>query len=368
MSTPKKLKEGQIFQTVFCTNTDKKSPFRFKAKRLVDQAKRAPKVMLCDDPRIQPGELCKVRVKAITKPRQKARGYIEVEFLGKVTFKIDASFYVDPVLEKKLQALLDAGMNILLDGPQGSGKTVLSQKLAQALGMEYVYFNCSSVYEPTDFLATFQVKESAHHNVVTEWVSTDVLRAIEAAHANPGRRYLVFLDEFNRCREIARNGVMPALDATRRMYNPRTGSTITIPDNVLWIAAINNGAQFTGTTTVDPAQLDRFAPVKMRYPPEKEEIRILGERYSTVPKTQIKRIVKAANAIRTDENLRVDLSMRASEEVCMLLSHPNFTEYDGDPIPELLKTSFCARFLGDWDQPATDSGLVWQCITRALEL
>ena len=57
---------------------------------------------------------------------------------------------------------------------------------------------------------------------------------------------LVFLDEFNRCREMARNGIMPALDSTRKMYNPLTGSTIDIPDNVLWIAAINNGAQFTG--------------------------------------------------------------------------------------------------------------------------
>ena len=32
------------------------------------------------------------------------------------------------------------------------------------------------------------------------------------------------LPEFNRCRELARNGIMPALDATRKMYNPLTGS------------------------------------------------------------------------------------------------------------------------------------------------
>ena len=167
---------------------------------------------------------------------------------------------------------------------------------------------------------------------------------------------------------MARNGIMPALDATRRMYNPLTGSTINIPDNVLWIAAVNNGAQFTGTTSVDPAQLDRFAPVKMAYPPEAEEVRILSERHPGVPRRAIERVVAAANAVRKDENLRVDLSVRATEEVCILLGHPNFSEFEGEAIPELLKTSFCGRFAGRWDDPSTDAGLVWQCIVRSLRM
>ena len=133
---------------------------------------------------------------------------------------------------------------------------------------------------------------------------------------------------------MARNGIMPALDATRRMYNPLTGSTIAIPDNVLWIAAINNGAQFTGTTSVDPAQLDRFAPLKMDYPPQKEEVRILAERHPDVPREQdraggARRPTRCA-ATRTSG---VDLSVRATEEVCLLLGHPNFAEFDGDPVP-----------------------------------
>ena len=33
----------------------------------------------------------------------------------------------------------------------------------------------------------------------------------------------------------------------------------------------------------------------------------------------------------------VDLSVRATEEVCILLGHPNFEEFDGDAVPELLK-------------------------------
>jgi nitric oxide reductase NorQ protein len=330
--------------------------------------KRAPKVILCDDARIQPGQLCKVRITSIRKPASQDRGHIEVEYLGQVSFRLDDSLYVDPVLSKKLQALLESGMNILLDGPQGSGKTVLSRNIAKALDLEYVFFNCSSIFEATDFLASLQIRATASGQPETVWIPTDILRALEAAKENPDKRYLIFLDEFNRCREMARNGIMPALDATRKMYNPLTGSTIDIPDNVLWIAAINNGAQFTGTTSVDPAQLDRFAPLKMNYPPEKEEVRILCERHPDVPRQQVERVVRTANAIRNDPNLRVDLSVRATEEVCILLGHPNFEDFDGDAVPELLKTSFCGRFMGRWDDPSTDAGLVWQCIVRALKL
>ena len=75
-----------------------------------------------------------------------------------------------------------------------------------------------------------------------------------------------------------------------------------------------------------------------------------------------------ANQIRKDENLGVDLSVRATEEVCLLLGHPNFSDFDGDAVPELLKTSFCGRFVGRWDDSTSDAGLVWQTIVRALNL
>ena len=76
----------------------------------------------------------------------------------------------------------------------------------------------------------------------------------------------------------------------------------------------------------------------------------------------------AANAVRHDEKLRVDLSVRATQEVCTLLGHPNFADAEGDVLPELLKTSYCGRFRGRWDDAGSDAGLVWQTMVRALEL
>lgn len=123
MSSKPSVKVGLEFETVFYANPKKESPFRFRATHI--DGSRAPKVILCDDGRIQPGQLCRVRITSVKKPASKEHGHLEVEFLSQVTFRLDDSLYVDPMLAKKLQALLESGMNILLDGPQGSGKLLV---------------------------------------------------------------------------------------------------------------------------------------------------------------------------------------------------------------------------------------------------
>ena len=357
------LKVGQVFETTFQANRKDENPFRYRATHM--NGKRAPKVILCDDGRIRCGQLLRVKVEKVVSPASKTRGHIEVSYVGDVSFQLGEDFFIHSALAKTLQALLESGKNILLDGPQGSGKTVLSRLVATALGWEYVFFNCSSVYEPTDFVATLQIRATPSGQAETVWIPTDIYRALDAATAEPEKTFLVFLDEFNRCREMARNGIMPALDSTRRIYNPLTGSTLVIPDNVVWIAAINNGNQFSGTTTVDPAQLDRFAPLKTDYPPVEEEVKILCRRFPEVPEALVRKVVGAADAVRRDEKLQTDLSMRATEEVCTLLAHPNFA---GNPeaLPALLKTSFAGRFVGRPDDPASDAGMVWRVIESAL--
>ena len=213
-----------------------------------------------------------------------------------------------------------------------------------------------------------QVRATSSGQTDTVWVPTDILRVFEEGYIKPEKRYLIFLDEVNRCREVARNGILAAIDSTRKMYNPLTGANIHLPENILWVVAINNGSQNTGKIAVDPAQLNRFAPLKMNYPPEKEELRILSRHQPGVDRSRIQRVVQTANAIRKDDQLRVDLSVRATEEVCTLLGHPHFADFEGDPVPELLKTSFCGRFAGRWDDPTSEAGLVWQVIVRTLAL
>src|SRR5260370_30429896 len=95
--TNKEIILGAVMETTFWPNPVKDSGFRFRATHL--DGKRAPKVVLCDDPRIRPGTPCQVRIKAISKLHRDDRGSIEVEFVHLHEFKIEG-VYLDPMVSK----------------------------------------------------------------------------------------------------------------------------------------------------------------------------------------------------------------------------------------------------------------------------
>ncbi len=361
--TVEELTPGRTVEATFWPNDVEGSAFKLRATHL--DGRRAPKVVLSNDDRIVPGVPCTVRILAVHKPERDDRGRIEVEWMGRAPFRIEG-VYLDPVVSKKLQVLLEGGLNILLDGPQGCGKTVLARSIADSLGMEFVFFNCGAVVEASDFFVSIQVRASESGAPVTDFVKTDILLALERASDRPETKFLVFLDELNRCQESARNALMPALDSTRRVFHPIENTFIPIPDNVQFIAAVNRGREFTGTFSIDAAQLDRFAPLQMDYPPPTAELGILAKRHPSVPKGTLELVIAVADAIRRAGDLPGSLSVRATDEACVYLEHPLFADDGKRALPEVLKTSFCGRFPGRWDDLTTDAGAVWALVRKTL--
>jgi MoxR-like ATPase len=357
------LKLGTVMEATFWANPVADSDFPYRATHL--DGRRAPKVVLCADARIRAGVPCLVKLLAVHKPERADRGFVEVEFVRAQDFRLEG-VWLDPIVSRKLQVLLESGLNILLDGPQGCGKTVLARAIASTLGMEFIFFHCGAVVDPGDFLATIQVRASSSGQPVTDFVKTEVLTALEESAQNPGKRYLVFLDEFNRCQESARNALMPALDAARRVFHPIDNRFIAIPDNVQFIAAVNRGAEFSGTFGIDAAQLDRFAPLQMDYPPPEEEVKLLERRHPELPRWLVEHIVAVADRVRHAPSLGASLSVRATEEACIYLKHPLMEAEQQRLLPEVLKSSFCGRFSGRWDDAASDAGAVWGVIQAAL--
>jgi len=357
------LHVGGTHEATFYPNPQADSGFRFRATHL--DGKRAPKVVLCNDDGIPAGTPCQVKITSITRPERSDRGVIEVALVKALPFRLEG-IWLDPIVSKRLQILLESGLNILLDGPQGCGKTVIARAIATALGMDFVFFNCSAVVEATDFLATVQVRASSTGAPVTDFVKTDFLLGLERAAADPRRRVLVFLDEFNRCHEMARNVLMPALDATRRVYNPVDNTFLPIPQNVQFIAAVNRGTEFSGTFGIDAAQLDRFAPVQMSYPPPAEEAKLLTARHPELPTALVEQIVDIAHRIRQSPELSAGLSVRATDEACIILKHPLADGQEAAMLPDVLRGSFCGRFSGRADDPGSDAGVVQTIIEAAL--
>jgi nitric oxide reductase NorQ protein len=324
-------------------------------------------VVLCDDSRVTPGQACLIRLKGSSRRRAAGLGYLEAELLSPAVLATTDRLYCAPAVARRLQALVELGQSILLEGPQGCGKSTLVRHLAQLLDLRFLYTNAAHVHDPTDWMATLELRPIEGGGHQTVWVETPLRRLLLEAAENPGCRYLVHLDELSRCRDAARNGIMPALDSTRRIHDPLTSSMQPVPDNVLWVASINAGNQFAGSTPMDPGTLDRFATVRVGYPPAEAEERLLAARFPAAPKLQLHRIVEAAEALRA-HTPPFALSVRATEEAASLLSHPIYASVNSlhDLLHEILPGAFCGRFEGSHDDPSTEAGQAWTVISHAL--
>src|SRR4029453_4488220 len=98
------LHEGLEMEATFWPNPVADSGFRFRATHL--DGLRAPKVVLCDDPRVQPGGPGTRRITKINKRKRQDRGAIEVEFGKQTEFRLEG-VYPAPVVSKQLQVLLE---------------------------------------------------------------------------------------------------------------------------------------------------------------------------------------------------------------------------------------------------------------------
>lgn|GEM_PF-6133066 len=107
-------------------------------------------------------------------------------------------------------------------------------------------------------------------------------------------------------------------------------------------------------------------------PPPRAEVEILARRHPKISAANLDVIVivivtvAVANAIRHAADLTGRLSVRATEEAWIYLEHELFAEDGKRALPEIMKTSFCGRFPGRWDDVKTDAGAVWSLIRATL--
>lgn len=179
--------------------------------------------------------------------------------------------------------------NVNLIGPHGCGKTELAIQFAARLNRPLLIMDCANLREARDWFGYKTAKDGTVY-----WHESQFVRAIQAGN------HVILLDELNRANPNLLNTLMPILDARRFTYLEERGDKIVVGPETVFFASMNEGAGYTGTTSLDRAIRDRFPrAVELTYLGEKDEIKLVMSRTS-INKDIATRLVQMANKIRQD--------------------------------------------------------------------
>ncbi|MGH8973684.1 MAG: AAA family ATPase [Acidimicrobiia bacterium] len=247
--------------------------------------------------------------------------------------------------EVKLEILsvLAAGRNLLLEGPVGSGKTLLGESIAGALGtirLAGCWFNClpgegacpqcRAGLTPEDSAVELSgaarfVRVQGSPDLFPEDLVGDIDPAAALAHGvldprafRPGRllrghRRLCFVDEINRLSERLQNLFLELLAEGALTIG---GYEARFPVDTVVIATMNPD-EYVGVGRLSEALRDRFERVRLDYPSPADEVEILVSRTPLATEEADGRqaaaaIVTFANELRAEAEVEAGPSVRAT--------------------------------------------------------
>jgi MoxR-like ATPase len=165
---------------------------------------------------------------------------------------------LDDVIHALTIALVGAG-HVLIEGPPGLGKTLLSNTFARVLGGEFKRIQGTADLMPTDLTGVHVF---------------DSQRGQFQFRRGPLFADVVLVDEVNRAGPKTQSALLEAME---ERFVTVDGERFPLPADFL-IVATQNPRDFEGTYPLPESQLDRFMVcVQMGYPSRADETRILAE-------------------------------------------------------------------------------------------
>jgi nitric oxide reductase NorQ protein len=205
---------------------------------------------------------------------------------------LDEHFRMAPGLRDYLKGIATAAQGGSIEqvrfvGPAGCGKTEAALQLAALAGFDAFIMDCSVVREPRDWFGSRTVRGGA-----VVWQDSPFTHAIQRG------RCVVILDEANRASLNVGNSLLPLLDRRRASLIAERGSVVRVAPSTVFVATMNEGAQFTGTGPLDAALRDRFPRVvEFTYLPAREEAALLVDR-TGIDRDNADRLVELAAKTR----------------------------------------------------------------------
>lgn len=228
----------------------------------------------------------------------------------------DCGFHIDPDLWFLMVRNVLRNENTLLVGPTGSGKTEILMHLAKAMGKELNTQDMGTVQDAQSaLLGVHRIGKEGH---------SEFEYAPFVGHVKSGG--IVLLDEINRAPLAANNILFPCLD--KRRYLPvdiacdEGDRTIAVHEETVFFGTANLGSEYSGTTSIDRALLDRFFIIELDYPKQEDEVKILMLRTGIEEKAATA-IVRVSNEVRKqykEQELSSAISVRHTLQAASLVS------------------------------------------------
>jgi len=217
-------------------------------------------------------------------------------------------------LLKVIDAMTNAGeiRNVLVKGPQGSGKSDLVTQFAATRKRPLATLEVGRLSESTQIFGQMQLRDGK-----TVYESGLFTEALQTPHA------VIHLQEINRPEtDKALNAIFSVLDPTfRNIYMDEMHATIKVAEGVTFFATMNEGFEFIGTMPLDAALENRFAiKLNLSYLPPEQERGLIAIRTGLNPGLTVS-LISMITRIRNNPQAPITVSIRDSLAMAELMAY-----------------------------------------------
>lgn len=244
--------------------------------------------------------------------------------------------YVD---KRQLRAMLlvveERRRNLMLVGPQGAGKSVISRAVARLMSAKYFKVPGGLIKKHDRMLGNINAGTDGD-KLKFVFAYSPLTEALTYAQSHPHERVVVHVDEWTRIDEDARDAALDVLEGEERILHLPNGEKVEIGPNVYFIASGNVGSQFV-LRKKDAANNDRWEIFYVDYMPHKVELEHCLKLYPQCPSDKMDIALQVINDLREcykngrPRQIPYAPSTRRSEAIAMYLASEAYKNGDFEP-------------------------------------